>query len=90
MSVLVAESSITERRQLSESLDLIHDILSQINQQVDSRQKQERLQEICRKIDAKAFTLFHGDKFKVTTLCPLKHGPPRHRAIKMSNLNEYK
>jgi len=23
------------------------------------------------------------------TLCPVKNGPPRHRAIKMSNLNEF-
>ena len=58
-----------ERRLLAESLDLIHDILNNINEQVDSQQKQARLHDICRRIDAKAFTIYHGEKFKV--LCTL-------------------
>jgi len=66
MSLFIrSESNVQERRLLAESLDLIHDILTNINQQVDSRQKQARLHDICRRIDAKAFTMYRGDKFKV-------------------------
>jgi len=63
------ESNVQERKLLTQSLELIHNILTDINQEVDARQKHERLLEICRRIDAKAFTMHHGDKFKVCASC---------------------
>ena len=63
-----AESSAQERKQLTESLRLIHDVLSHVNEHVDSRQKHDRLVDICRRIDAKAFTVYHGERFKVSRL----------------------
>ena len=60
-----SESNVEERKLLTESLDLIHDILADINQQVDSQHKHERLHDICRRIDSKAFTMYRGNKFKV-------------------------
>ena len=53
---------------MTQSLDLIHDILTDINERVDARQKQQRLGDICRRIDAKAFTMYRGEKFKVACL----------------------
>jgi len=63
--LLLVESNVQERKQLTESLRLIHDVLSHVDEHVDSRQKHERLAEICRRIDAKAFTVYRGEKFKV-------------------------
>jgi len=68
ISLVVAESNVAERKQLTESLRLIHEVLSHVNEHVDSRQKQQRLADICRRIDAKAFTMHHGHKFKVFTV----------------------
>jgi len=61
----LTESQVKERDLLTESLRLIHDILTDVNQHVAATQKQQRLSDICRRLDAKAFTTFHGDKFKV-------------------------
>jgi len=73
VAVFCSESHVQERKQLTESLELIHDILSDINQRVDARQKQQRLSEICRRLDAKAFTLYRGEKFKVACPSVLDH-----------------
>ena len=65
VDLFCSESHVQERKQLTQSLDLIHDILTDINERVDARQKQQRLSDICRRIDAKAFTMYRGEKFKV-------------------------